>query len=477
MEVKITKNDVLTGYIAQIFNYGTGIIVLPVILNKLSASEIGMNYVMLSVGALANMVDFGFSGQIGRNVTYVLSGARKIFRGEVSDTVHEKIVDFILLRTIIDASRYLYQRLSIGVLIVLLTFGTLYMHHVTDGFSNVNNSIFIWVLYSIGVFFNIYFLYYNSLLTGAGLVKEQKLATIYSRLTYIVLCFSLIFSGFGLMSVVIANIISPFVARYYSYKKFYSKEMRASLPNNKTDINKIKDALKDIWVTAKKSGTNTIGHYIGTQGGTFIAGAYLPLSLTAQWGLMIQLFGVIQGIASNMGQAYYPEYCKLRLRGESKAFLKKTSFSCTVMILILVFGGAAMIIICPWLLKLIGSKTQLPSQWMMFAYLIYLVILTNAQLFAMMMSSRNVIASPVAVISTSIAQLSFTMILLQFTNLGIWALLLGFFIPGITHNLWKWVQLELQNMKINALVFYKTGLKEVIYYILFLSKRNKKSKI
>lgn len=460
MEVQVTKRDVLFGYFAQIFNYGTGVIVLPVILNKLSAEEIGMNYVMLSVGALASMADFGFSGQIGRNVTYVLSGAKKIYRNEIETIEKNDKVDFKLLKTIVDASKFLYKRLSIVVLFLLLTLGTLYMYHITEGFSNVANSLPIWIVFAVSTYFNLYYLYYNSLLTGAGLVMEQKLATIYSKITYIVICFALIFSGCGLISVVIANLISPFVARYYSYRKFYSEEMRSSLPKDKSNKDEVKEALSDIWATAKKSGTNTIGHYVGTQGSTFIAGAYLPLAVTAQWGLMVQLFGVVQGIASNMAMSYYPEYCKQRLRGDNKAFIRLTSLSITSMIALLVTGGLAIIVLCPWLINILGSDTTMPSVSLMFAYLLYLVVLSNAQIFAMMMSARNVIVSPVAVLSTSAAQILLTIALLQFTNIGIWALLLGPAISGCAYTLWKWMVLELKEMNLSILAFYSIGIKE-----------------
>ena len=41
MEIKISKADVWWGYIAQFFNLSAGILVLPYVLHKLSAEEIG----------------------------------------------------------------------------------------------------------------------------------------------------------------------------------------------------------------------------------------------------------------------------------------------------------------------------------------------------------------------------------------------------------------------------------------------------
>ncbi len=464
MEIKVSKKDVLSGYIAQIFQYGTGLIVLPVILSHLSADEIGMNYIMLTVGALANMADFGFSGQIGRNVTYVLSGANKIYRDQLETIEKTDNVNYSLLKVIIDASKYLYRRISIGVLLLLFTLGTLYMYKVTEGFSNVPNSLPIWIVFSIGTYFNIYFLYYNSLLTGAGKIKEQRYATIYSRIVYILICFVMIFSGFGLISVVVANLISPFVARYYSYRKFFSGEIKANLPEERSDSREVKQAISDIWFTAKKSGTNTIGHYVGQNASTFIAGLFLPLAVTAQWGLLVQLMGIVEGVAMNMGVSFYPEYCKLRLRGEKDELIRKSSFSITSMILILIAGGLVVVFVGPLALTIIKSNTVLPAVIFMLAYLVKQIISCNAQLFAMLMTSRNVIPSPTAVLITCGVQVLLITILLKFTGLGIWALLLGPFIPGILYTLWAWMKKELDDMNISAPRFYYTGLVEIVSF-------------
>lgn len=465
MEVRITREDVIYGYLAQFFNYGTGLLILPFILHELTAAEVGMNYVMLSVGTLANIADLGFAGQIGRNVTYVLSGARVIYKDEIGTVKTSDNVDYGLLKTIIDASKFLYGRISLVVLVLLISFGTLYMYHVTEGFSNVDNSIIIWILFAISTYFNLYFLYYNSLLTGAGLIKEHKMSVILSKVVYFVLCIVLIFAGLGLMGMVIANLVSPFVARYYCYKKFYSEEMLDNLPSEKTDRQTVIYALKDIWVTARKNGTNTIGHFVGTQGSTFIAGIYLPITATAQWGLMVQLFSAVQGLASSMCLSLYPEFCKLRLQGEKELYLKKSSLSVALMIVVVSLGGTAIMLAGPWLIELLKSETMLPSSSLMFVYFIYVIILTNAQLFAVMMSSRNVIPSPIAVLITTVGQILLTIMLLHYTGVGIWALLLGPAISGCSYTLWKWSELELKNLNISAFRFYSIGFKELFCYV------------
>src|SRR6516162_6704037 len=64
-----------------IFNFirlAYGIILLPLVLHKLSTADLGMYYVLLSLAALAQLVDFGFGETIGRFITYAMGGAREI---------------------------------------------------------------------------------------------------------------------------------------------------------------------------------------------------------------------------------------------------------------------------------------------------------------------------------------------------------------------------------------------------------------
>lgn len=45
-DIKITKKDVMWGYIGQFFQIGSGIITLPLVLRLLTPDEVGMNYLI-----------------------------------------------------------------------------------------------------------------------------------------------------------------------------------------------------------------------------------------------------------------------------------------------------------------------------------------------------------------------------------------------------------------------------------------------
>ena len=166
MGVEITKKDVTWSYVAKLFQIGSGLVTLPLILRLLTKEEVGMNYLMLAVSSIVGLMDFGFSPQFGRNFTYVNSGARRLCREGVEEE-RGCSIDWHLLSVLISTARFVYRRLSVLALIVMLTFGTGYIWYLTECFTNVNNSLYIWILYSFSTYCNIYFSYYSACLPAA----------------------------------------------------------------------------------------------------------------------------------------------------------------------------------------------------------------------------------------------------------------------------------------------------------------------
>ena len=78
--ISVGKSDIIWSYIAKFLGIASGLLVLPFILNRLTAEEMGLNYLMLTIGSMVSLLDFGFSPQFGRNITYVFSGARSLQR-------------------------------------------------------------------------------------------------------------------------------------------------------------------------------------------------------------------------------------------------------------------------------------------------------------------------------------------------------------------------------------------------------------
>ena len=120
MDINISKSDVVWSYIAQFFRIGTGVLTLPLILHMLSTEEIAMNYLMMTIGTMVAMIDFGFAPQFGRNITYVFSGAQQLEKEGLNTDVGNSI-NYHLLQCLIEVAKKVYGCMSIIVLILLLT--------------------------------------------------------------------------------------------------------------------------------------------------------------------------------------------------------------------------------------------------------------------------------------------------------------------------------------------------------------------
>ncbi len=212
---------------------------LPLILRLLTKEEVGMNYLMLTVSSIVGLMDFGFSPQFGRNFTYVNSGARRLCREGVEEERGGSI-DWHLLSVLISTARFVYRRLSVLALIVMLTFGTGYIWYLTEGFTNVNNSLYIWILYSFSTYFNIYFSYYSSLLTRQRNDKGSlPQVAIFSKSAYLVLCTLFLLLGWGLFAVVAANFIAPFVQKICKLPTYFKPELKARVSQSRQSLAKI----------------------------------------------------------------------------------------------------------------------------------------------------------------------------------------------------------------------------------------------
>ncbi|WP_319502712.1 O-unit flippase-like protein [uncultured Draconibacterium sp.] len=458
--IKLTKQDIRWGYFASFFNIGAGMIVLPLVLSMLSAEEIGMNYLMLTVGTLVALFDFGFAPQLGRNLNYVFSGAQNLTKEGVEIIEKGDNINYQLLATTIHTARYVYMRLALIVLITMLTFGTLYIYQVTNGFKNVEYSFIIWILYSISTFTNIYFTYYSSLLLGKGLIKESKKAKVFGRLTYVFLAAVLLILGFGLLAVVIANMLAPFVKRYLSYKYFFTSEFKSKLEAyNVTKKQKI-ELFNIIWYNTKKLGLVFIAAYVVTRFGLFIAGLFLSLSEIASYGLMMQLVQIITGLSGTLFTIYQPRFSSLRVQGDNHSLMKEFAFSMNIRYIIYLVGIVSLIIIGPWALQLIGSNAELPSSIILVIYSLVILLEANHGSFASIIVTKNDVPFVKPSLITGAFIILGCYLSLQYTTLGILGLILVQGLAQLAYSNWKWPDVVCKEFKVDFLSFLKLGFNE-----------------
>ncbi len=460
MSIILSKKDVVWGYIAQFFSLTTGLITLPLILNMLTTEEIAMNYLMITIGSLVSLFDFGFAPQFGRNITYIFSGAQELRKEGIETSSTSNEVNYRLLATMIHTARYVYRRIGLMVLFVMLTLGTFYISKATNGFSNVNNSLVIWIVYSFSTFLNIYYSYYSSLLLGKGLIMESKKASIYTSLLKIILTFSLLYGGLGLLGVAIANLISPFANRFISYFYFFTKDLKNKISSYKISNTEKLELFKIIWYNSKKLGLVFLGSYAISKLGMFLAGLYLSPNEVASYGLMLQLVSIITGISSTLFNVYQPKFAELRVRNDNSLLINNFAFTMNVFYFLFILGTAFLILCGPPLLTLIGSNAVLPSTFILVLFSIIMLLEGNHSNFATFIVTNNRIpfVKPSLIAGAAIGIGSF--LSLQFTSLGILGLILVQGLSQVIYANWKWPHVVFREFHISFPSFIALSFKE-----------------
>lgn len=387
MNINVSKKDVAWSYLAHFFNLATGLITLPLILKLLSSDEVGFNYILISINSIVVLFDLGFSGQFSRYLTYTFSGAQKIQKEGISEEYSENINKH-LLACIIKTARRIYLIVSLVAVAFLLTFGTWYSYKVTEGFTLIQNAFLVWGVFCLSSFFNIYYLYFNAFLQGRGLVKEIKQAQVFSKVVQIVITFVMLFWGFGLLSVVVANFIAPFVFRYFAHKKFYTEDIKLMIAENIIEKDEIKEVFSTLWYNAKKMGVIGILSSAIGYASTLVIGSYLSLSDVASYGLLVQLTGVIAGVATIHFYSIVPKLSSLMVKKDFIEMRRHFGLSMFFYYIISFLGGIGLLLCVPFF-KWLGFETQLPSMFIIVLYYIYKFFEQNQSLFSQLFLFEN----------------------------------------------------------------------------------------
>lgn len=457
---QISKGDVYWSYLSQFLSISSGILVLPIILNKLSPEEIGFNYILLTLTTLVSLFDFGFSSQFGRNIAYVFSGVQSLKQEGVNSTVNTQ-VNYRLLTTVIKTAQYLYRRLAVGGTLLLTTIGSLYIYQISNGFQSIPFLLIIWITYITSTYFNVYFLYYNSLLIGKGAIKESQKAITTSKLVNIGIAIGLLFSGFGLLSVVIANLIAPFAARYISYHYFYTKDLKNEIMKFQITHSEIRLTFKILWYNARKLGLTSLSGFVVGQLGLFLSGMYLSLEEVASYGLMVQLVGIISVISSTLLLIQAPSFAACKARGLHQKLMKQFSYSLIIFYALFLIGSILLITVAPFLLHIIKANAILPSMEIVVIYSIIRFLESNHSIFAMILLSNN----NVPFLNAAMFACFFTIIgfffILNFTQLGIIGLVV---VPGIVQGAyqnWKWPKVVCNEFHLSYFKILRLGYNEL----------------
>jgi len=239
--MKIGSKDIVWNYVATFMRIASGIIILPLVLKMLPTEEYGLWSIFLTVSSLTVLLDFGFSNSFSRNVAYVFSGVTELkAKGYAAVEVKDAQVDFGLLKSVIKAMQRYYGAMALIFLTIFIVGSPFYMTSILHKYTGDKQEIWIaWFTYGGLVAYEFYTCYYNSLMSGRGLIKRNMQIIIFSQTIRILVSVICLLLRFGIISMIIGMLVSDIVNRTLSYYSFYDKKIKAEIKLNNTKVDDV----------------------------------------------------------------------------------------------------------------------------------------------------------------------------------------------------------------------------------------------
>jgi O-antigen/teichoic acid export membrane protein len=436
--MRITKVDLTWNFAATFLKIASAAVLLPFILKMMPAEMVGIWTIFITITAFSSLLDFGFAPSFTRNITYVFSGVKELKKNGF-ETIgdQDKAIDYGLLKGVIDVMRWFYLRMAIILFVLLVTLGTYYIYTLLQNYKGNQLEVYIaWMILCIISTYNLFTLYYASLLLGKGLVKESKKITIIGQVAYLIIAAVFILLGFGLIAIVSAQAISVIIIRLLSYRAFFTKEIKQNLSNSKAHSKK--NIFNSILPNAVKIGITSLGGFMVNKSSIIFGSFYLSLEEIASYGITLQLMIVIPSLALIYINTYQPKIVQLRVEKNIEAIKVLYIRGQIFMSLTFIVGSLALIFIGQWALNLINSATPLIPSTMLIVALIILFLENNHAVAGGILLTKNEVPFFKASLFAGAITLILLFLLLQYTQLNLWAMIIA---PGIAQGLyqnWKW---------------------------------------
>lgn len=415
----------------------SGVLLLPLLVLRLSPADLGMHYVLLGLGALAPILDFGFSGAVWRAVSHAAAGGRDlpVFGVELSPA-EPAPPNTVLMWQLLATARRLYRRLA---LLAVLLIGPLGAALVAMGVADTSVPARTWLALAVTLtvaVWEVYASWWSAYLMG---LNRMVLFARFNFIAYLLKLAGsalLLWLGAGLLSVPLAGFAAVLVQR--TLARHACMEALGSEPAIPAPVEVCRDLLARLWPNASRVGLLSLGNYVGGQAMAFLCLAMLGLTANAEYGLSLQIMGVVQGIAMAWTQVKWPLLAQQRTRGDIAGMRRVFRERLWLQIGTFVLLATVAVPLAPAFLRWLGTdKVMLPPLWLV-------VMAVNAFLemhlstWGMLIYTDNRIPVLWPILAANAASMALALGLLQTTTIGPGALVLAPLLTGLVYNYWHW---------------------------------------
>ena len=412
----------------------SGLILLPLVLNKLPTAELGMYYVLLSLVALVPLVDFGFGPTIGRFVSYAMGGAESIQSQGIAKPGSSSAPNYELLWQLLFTTRRLYSVLVLVLLVVLGGWGTYVVELRIQETAHPALTRLAWGVTLISALFDIYSGWWGVYLSNMNQVLATMRIGVLSMSVRLGIAAALLLGGAGLLSLPVGSFCGSLLGRALTRRRCL--RLLADHPYPK--VVKLKENLKILWPNSWRSGVYFISGYLIVNANTAICLRVLGLAANAQYGLSVQLVGLAATMAAVWINVKWPLIGQYLARHDSAAVQRVLRPRLWLQIVTFLLLASFLMVFGPILLRWFGNhKTMLPTRWLA---LLFLTSLLEMQfvLWTTLILAQNRTPFLWPVVASNVLSLTLSLTLIHFTSLGLGALVLAPLLAGSLFSYWYW---------------------------------------
>lgn len=462
MAIKTTKKDIIWNYIGTIMTLLSNVVLLPFMIYFIDSELLGLWYVFLSIGGIVVLFDFGFNPTFSRNFAYAWSGAIGLNKTGVR-FIEKSDPNYKLLGGLLKTCKKIYFRISLSALMLMLVFGTGYVHYISKNI-NGHSHLFAWLIYSIAVFLNLYYGYYAAALRGVGAISQVNKSNIISRAIQIVSSLLLMFMGFQLIAVAVAYLLNGTVFRILAKRYFENYSdigININIVKNQNSIDETKEIFSAIWHNAWRDGLVSVSGYLSNQASTLVVSMFLSLTETGIYSVSVQLVTAISVIAGSLYNSYQPALQSAYINNNPDESKKLMSIIVTVYYSVFWLGILGLIFVGIPIIELIKPDITINVP-ILILISIYIFLYKQHNYFASYISNTNNVPYVKAFILSSTFGIILSVLLMYYTELGIWALVGAQIITQLVFNNWYWPMSVTKMLQTNIVSMLNLGFNIII---------------
>lgn len=437
--LRTSKRDVIWNYVGTLISMGSNFVLLPMLLAFLSTEQIGLWYVFVALSGLSQLLEFGFSSTLSRNILFCLSGARRLVAQGIDEHGAGGVVNWHLVRVVLKTAKSIYAVIGIIALVVVGTVGSVYVCGITGDFS-IAWSFPSWVVFIASVFTNLYFLYCLTYLRGLGDVAGENRAKTFARLGQLALTAVLLMAGLQLLAAAIGFLVYSCLLMLVAMKAFGSHEdVQKGLASDRGHIDRSEmiSVLKTVSFVAWRDGVVSLAMYGATQATTLLCSGFFGLAESATYSVMLQLANAIANLSCAYARSFLPQFQSAFVQGdwETMRSVPARGVSCYCAAELVGSVGTAFAVL-PVLALFKDDFICDPGMFLVLSA--YLFLLNQHSLYCQLIVSMNEIPYFKAYIATTVVGIILTCLFCGPLCMGVWGLILGQALPQLCYNNWRW---------------------------------------